>query len=73
VRETSGRSGAFRVLPGVLAEPSLENLPSTLAEFAEVFDAGKGRGPSVGTLTLGGPGISYYEPECDWRVLRAVR
>ena len=73
VHETSGRSGAFRVLPETLPEPSVGNLPSTLAEFAEVFDAGKGHGLSVETLMLGGPGISSYGPECDWNVLRAVR
>jgi hypothetical protein len=73
VDETSGQSSALRALPDVLVEPSLGNLPSTLAEFAEVFDAEKDPQFAVETLTLGGPGISFYAPACDWRVLRAVR
>lgn len=71
VTEKSGRSDVFRVLPAVLGAPSPGSyLPSTLAEFAEVFEADPRPSFAVEKVVFGGPGASAYARTCDFEVLQ---
>ena len=66
----NGQNTGFRVVPALLGSPSMGNyLPSTLAEFASVFNAGT-PGFQVGKFRFGGPGASAYAPTCELQWLR---
>jgi hypothetical protein len=68
------RNGVFRVLPEMFTSPTVGNyLPGNLTEFAEVFDADGSPKFSVDRLTFRGPGVSSYEPDCDFELLRPVQ
>jgi hypothetical protein len=64
----------FRVLPEVLAAPSLGNhLPSDLSEFAQVFSPTGTPNFQVEKLSFGGPGKGAYAPVCEVEFLRPAR
>lgn len=64
----------FRVLPAVMASPSMgSHLPDTLSEFKEVFATNPSPGFTIDKLTLGGPGSAAYGPVCSVGFLRPVR
>ena len=64
----------FRVLPKVLAAPSLGNhLPSDLSEFAQVFSPTGTPNFQVEKLSFGGPGKGAYAPVCEVEFLRPAR
>ena len=74
VAEKGKRSEVFRTLPAVLGTPSLGHyLPTSLAEFAEVFRPDQRPSFSVEKLALGGPGASTYGRFCDFQILRPAR
>jgi len=69
----TGRAGLFRVLPSVLAAPSMGNfLPSDLVQFAAVFAVQPVQGFSVDKIALGGPAMSAYSHECEAELLHPV-
>ena len=68
-----GRTRSFRVLLPMLAAPSLGNyLPSSLAEFAEVFGEREDRDFSVSKLEFRSLGRSAYRQDCEVKFLRAL-
>ena len=69
----TGRADLFRVLPSVLAAPSMGNfLPSDLVQFAAVFGVQPVQGFSVDKIALGGPAMSAYSRECEAELLHPV-
>jgi hypothetical protein len=73
VNGKDGRIGTFRVLLPVLGAPSLGNyLPSSLAEFAEVFGERKDRNFSVAKLEFRSLGKSAYRQDCEVEFLRSL-
>jgi len=69
----TGRADLFRVLPSVLAAPSMGNfLPSDLGQFAAVFGVQPVQGFSVDKIALGGPAMSAYSRECEAELLHPV-
>jgi hypothetical protein len=61
------------VLLPVLGAPSLGNyLPSSIREFAEVFDECKDRDFSVAKLDFRSLGKSAYRQDCEVEFLRAM-
>jgi len=73
VTRTDGKTRSFRVLLPVLGAPSLGTyLPSSLAEFAEVFSERDGRDFSVAKLEFRSLGKSAYRRDCEVEFLRAL-
>jgi len=73
VSEGDGRTKSFRAILPVLGAPSLGNyLPSSLAEFAEVFNQREDRDFSVAKLEFRSLGKSAYQQDCEVRFLRAL-
>jgi hypothetical protein len=73
VDNADGTRRSFRVLLPVLGVPSLGNhLPSSLAEFAEVFSERDVRNFSVSKLEFRILGTSAYQQDCKVRFLRAL-
>jgi hypothetical protein len=74
VHEKDRQWDPLRVLPEVLASPSLGNyLPSDLSEFAQVFSPTGIPNFHVDKLSLSGPGQSAYAPVCEVELLRPAR
>jgi hypothetical protein len=74
VDETGRHRDPSRVLPEVLAAPSLGNhLPSDLSEFAQVFSPAGTPNFQVEKLSFGGPGKGAYAPVCEVEFLRPAR
>jgi len=68
-----GRTQSFRVIVPVLEAPSLGNyLPSSLAEFAEIFGEREHRDFSVAKLKFRSLGKSAYRKDCEVEFLRAL-
>jgi len=66
-----GRTRSFRALLPMLGVPSPGNyLPSSLAEFAEVFSERENRDFNVAKLEFGGPGAAAYQQDCEMEFLR---
>jgi hypothetical protein len=56
----------FRIIPQVMESPMLaQSLPSTLGEFASVFEESSTPAPRVRTIQFGGPGMMSYGPTCQ--------
>jgi len=73
VSKRGGGNHNFRLVPAVLAAPSMGNyLPDHLAEFAAVFEPEQQPSFSVDKLNFGGPGVSAYSPTCEVELLRPV-
>jgi hypothetical protein len=73
LNEKGGRTRSFRVILPVLGAPSPGNyLPSSLAEFAEVFGEREDRDFSVAKLEFRSLGKSAYRQDCEVEFLRAL-
>jgi hypothetical protein len=73
VGDIGGRTEGFRVLPPVLAEPSLGNyLPSSLDEFADVLSKQGTQDFSVARLKFASLGHSAYKSDCVVEFFRAA-
>jgi hypothetical protein len=71
VEEHNGRQATFRFLPAIAIAPVAGNyLPSTLNEFAAIFDGGKTLNSAVEKIRFGGPGATAYGESCDLQWLR---
>jgi hypothetical protein len=72
VHGRDGRTRSFRVLLPVLGAPSLGNsLPSSLAEFAEVFGERENRDLSMAKFEFRSR-ESAYRQDCEVEFLRAL-
>jgi hypothetical protein len=73
VNGRDGRTRGFRVLLPVLGAPSLGScLPSSLAEFAEVFSEHEKRDFAVAKLEFRSLGKSAYRQDCEVEFLHAL-
>lgn len=62
----------FRIIPAVMDEPMpAGQLPSDLREFAEYF-RGDQADHTIESVTLGGPGLRYYQQECSAEFLNVI-
>jgi hypothetical protein len=73
LNEPGGKIRSFRVMVPQLGSASLGNyLPSSLAEFAEIFSEPKRRSFSVAKVEFRSLGTSPYKQECDVTFFRAL-
>lgn len=73
VQEPGGVRRTARIIPGLLVNPVLANLPGTLAEFAEIFQAEAQPTYSVDWLRFTGKGTESYAGSCEVELLRPSR